>query len=120
LELDERLGFGELIAQRLTDPWWGKNTQLPLPDLLRQSVYSRIAGYSDAPARKQTGFPLPGRAKVGRSRAAGVARDGKMRKTGPMGEVGCTINGGQEAKTEILDEIVHSLRSVRRPAAGNP
>jgi len=46
-ELDERLGFGELIAQHLTDSRLGKNTQLPPADLLRQSVYSRIAGYED-------------------------------------------------------------------------
>ena len=46
-ELDERLGFGELIAQHLTDSRHGQNTQLPLADLLRQSVYSRIAGYED-------------------------------------------------------------------------
>ncbi|MBM3728125.1 MAG: hypothetical protein FJW40_22200, partial [Acidobacteria bacterium] len=46
-ELDERLGFGALIAQHLTDSRRGKNTQLPLADLLRQSVYSRIAGYED-------------------------------------------------------------------------
>ena len=46
-ELDERLGFGELIAQHLSDSRRGKNTQLPLADLLRQSVYSRIAGYED-------------------------------------------------------------------------
>ena len=45
-ELDERLGLGELIAQHLTDSR-GKNTQLPLADLLRQSIYSRIAGYED-------------------------------------------------------------------------
>ena len=45
-ELDERLGFGELIAQHLTDPR-GKNTQFPLADLVRQSVYSRLAGYED-------------------------------------------------------------------------
>jgi hypothetical protein len=46
-ELDERLGFGELIAQHLTDSRRGKNTQLGLADLLRQSVYSRLAGYED-------------------------------------------------------------------------
>ena len=46
-ELDERLGFGELIAQHLTDSRQGKNSQIPLADLLRQSVYSRIAGYED-------------------------------------------------------------------------
>jgi Transposase DDE domain group 1 len=45
-ELDERLGFGELIARHLAD-LRGKNTQLPLADLLRQSVYSRLAGYED-------------------------------------------------------------------------
>ena len=45
--LDERLGFGDLIAQHLTDSRRGKNTQLPLADLLRQSVYSRPAGYED-------------------------------------------------------------------------
>ena len=46
-ELDERLGFGELIEQHLTDSRRGKNTQFPSADLLRQSVYSRLAGYED-------------------------------------------------------------------------
>ena len=45
-ELDERLGFEELIERHLADTR-GKNTQLPLADLLRQSVYSRLAGYED-------------------------------------------------------------------------
>jgi DDE family transposase len=46
-ELDERLGFGELIPRHLTDSRRGKNTQFPFADLLRQSVYSRLAGYED-------------------------------------------------------------------------
>ena len=46
-KLDERLGFGELIAQHRTDSRKGKNTELPLADLLRQSVHSRMAGYED-------------------------------------------------------------------------
>jgi hypothetical protein len=46
-ELDERLGLGDLIAQHLTDSRRGKNTQLPLADLFRQSVHSRIAGYEE-------------------------------------------------------------------------
>ena len=45
-ELDERLGFSELIEKHLIDSR-GKNTQLPLADLLRQSVYSRLAGYEN-------------------------------------------------------------------------
>ena len=46
-ELDERLGFGELSAQHLTDSRPGKNTELLLGNLFRQSVYSRIADYED-------------------------------------------------------------------------
>ncbi len=45
-ELDERLGFGELIERQLADGR-GKNAQLPLIDLVRQSVYSRLTGYED-------------------------------------------------------------------------
>ncbi len=45
-ELDERLGFGELIEQHLTDSR-AQNARLPFADLLRQSVYSRLAGYED-------------------------------------------------------------------------
>jgi hypothetical protein len=46
-ELDERLGLSELMERHLTDSRRGKNTQLPLADLLRQSMYSRLAGYED-------------------------------------------------------------------------
>jgi hypothetical protein len=46
-ELDERLGFSALIAKNMMDDRRGKNTQLPRPDLLRQSIYSRLAGYED-------------------------------------------------------------------------
>src|SRR5262249_16370257 len=35
------------IEQHLTDSRRGKNTQFPFADLLRQSVYSRLAGYED-------------------------------------------------------------------------
>jgi hypothetical protein len=45
-ELDERLGLGELIERHLTNRR-AKNTQVPLTDLVRQSVYSRLAGSED-------------------------------------------------------------------------
>ncbi|MGO9057832.1 MAG: transposase [Candidatus Binataceae bacterium] len=48
-ELDERLGLGELIERHLSDRR-AKNTQLPLTDLVRQSIYSRLAGYEDVKA----------------------------------------------------------------------
>jgi len=46
-EFDERLGLSALIAANVIDDRRGKNTQLPLPDLLRQSIYSRLARYED-------------------------------------------------------------------------
>ena len=46
-ELDERLGLATLIAEHLSDSRQGLNTQFSLADLLRQSVYSRLAGYED-------------------------------------------------------------------------
>ena len=44
-ELDERLGLETLISEHLSDSRQGLNTQFSLADLLRQSVYSRLAGY---------------------------------------------------------------------------
>src|ERR1700687_904169 len=46
-ELDGRLGLSELVDRHLSDSRRGKNIQLPLADLLRQSIYSRLAGYED-------------------------------------------------------------------------
>ncbi len=46
-ELDQRLGLGELIDEHLSDSRQGTNKQFTFADLLRQSVYSRLAGYED-------------------------------------------------------------------------
>jgi Transposase DDE domain group 1 len=46
-ELDERLGLSALIERHLTDPRTGRNCQFLMPDLFRQSVYSRLAGYEE-------------------------------------------------------------------------
>ena len=46
-ELDERLRLSELVDRHLSDSRRGENIQLPLADLLRQSIYSRLAGYED-------------------------------------------------------------------------
>ena len=50
-ELDERLGLETLISEHLSDSRQGLNTQFSLADLLRQSVYSRLAGYEDSTTR---------------------------------------------------------------------
>src|SRR6266851_1068541 len=45
--LDERLRLCALIDRHRTDPRTGHNRQCPLPDLFRQSIYSRLAAYED-------------------------------------------------------------------------
>jgi hypothetical protein len=46
-ELDERLGLEAIIGEHLSDSRHGLNTQFRLTDLLRQSIYRRLAGYED-------------------------------------------------------------------------
>jgi hypothetical protein len=99
-ELDERLRLSELVQQHLTDPR-GKNTQLPLADLLRQSVYSRLAGYEDVNDAQQLSqdptFRLIGSEKIWKRGAA-------------------LTSGLQSFETEVLaqEENVAGLEAINR------
>ena len=46
-ELDEALGLSQLAESMLAETRTGRNVQHELAPLLRQSVYSRLAGYED-------------------------------------------------------------------------
>ena len=46
-DLDEALGLFESASQILLDRRTGRNVQHGIGNLLRQSVYSRLAGYED-------------------------------------------------------------------------
>jgi hypothetical protein len=46
-EFDKRPGLEKRIEEHLSDERPGLNKQFTLPDLLRQSVWSRLAGNSD-------------------------------------------------------------------------
>jgi len=92
-ELEEWLGLGGLIEQHLRDPRRGKNTQFPLADLFRQSVYSRLACYEDVndaerlsqdPTFRLIGSEKISRAWRGADFAVAVLRD---RDVGRRGEL---------------------------------
>ncbi len=46
-ELDEALGLTATVGKRLEDSRTGRNTRHALLPLIRQSIYSRLAGYED-------------------------------------------------------------------------
>jgi len=46
-EIDDVFGLTDMVACEMTDNRSGKNTQHSITALLRQSVYSRLAGYED-------------------------------------------------------------------------
>jgi len=99
-ELDERLGFGALIERHLTDPR-GPNAQFPLADLVRQSIYRRLAGYEDV------------------NDAACLAQDPTFRLIGaePLWERGAALTSRVHSfETELLtqDENLAGLAAINR------
>ena len=56
-DIVRRLGLSELNCEQLTNGRRGKNAQLPLPDLLWQSVYSPLAGYKDMNDAERLSLP---------------------------------------------------------------
>jgi len=46
-EIDDVFGLTDMVAFEMTDNRKGKNTQHSITALLRQSIYSRLAGYED-------------------------------------------------------------------------
>jgi|TARA_B100000315_G_C14543155_1_gene571930 hypothetical protein len=129
-ELDEALGLTELGEAVLQDTRTGKNTQHKLKPLLRQSVYSRLAGYEDTndaerlrvdPAMRQV---VGGRAKerlagstseVGRFETEILASDENLAVlAGLSGEWVDRVNTRRGMKELILD-----LDSSESPTHGN-
>src|SRR5664280_531826 len=121
-ELDERLGFSDLIARHLTDSR-AKNTQLPLADLLRQSIYSRMAGYEDVNDAERLSqdptFRLIGSEKIWERGAALTSRLQTF-ETGMLAEEEnfaglAAINRELIAKAETIDLSLIHISEPTRP-----
>lgn len=68
--LDEALGLTEMATGHLTESRTGRNVQRPLVPLLRQAVYSRLAGYEDANDAER--LALDGGQAVGTPEGGGI------------------------------------------------
>ncbi len=59
-DLDDALGLFDSVSEFFTDKQTGCNIQHAIPTLLRQSVYSHLAGYGDVNDAERLSFdPVP-------------------------------------------------------------
>jgi hypothetical protein len=128
-ELDERLGLSELVERHLSDSRRGKNIQLPLVDLLRQSIYSRLAGYEDvndaARLSQDPTFRLIGSRKIWQRGAASTSRLQSF-ETGVLTQEDnlaglAALNRDLIAKAEAIDSprrVVLDMDSTKIPVYG--
>src|SRR3954454_21552534 len=79
-ELDDALDLTQAAASELQDPRTGKNARHSLTALLRQSIYSRLAGYEDLNDAERLRFDPTMRTVVG-----GRARDHTAASTSEIG-----------------------------------
>ncbi len=96
-ELDERLGLSALIERHLTDPRTGLNRQFPLPDLFRQSIYSRLAGYEDTNDAERLAEDPTFRMLASRERRETSALSANMSETVTPGKFNVEGESGSEA-----------------------
>ena len=128
-ELDERLGLGALIAQHVTDARRGKNTQFPLADLFRQSIYGRLAGDEDVNDAERLSqdptFRLIGSEKIWERGAALTSRVQSFETERLAEEETCAglarMNRERIARVEALDSpprVVLDMDSTEIPVYG--
>ncbi len=78
-ELDEALGLFESVSTVMSDKRTGRNIQHDMTNLLRQSVYTRLAGYEDVNDAHRLSVDPVMRAVTGKKKnAAGVNTIGRF------------------------------------------
>jgi len=108
-ELDEAMGLTAMVDDLLRDPRRGKNTQHELEGLLRQSVYSRLAGYEDTnDAERLAADP------VMRELVGARTRDRQAASTSQMGRFETEILTGRKNLRMLMDLPGRWIDRVRK------
>jgi len=93
-DLDDALGLFDSVSAVFNDKRTGRNIQHDMPTLLRQPIYSRLAGYEDV------------------NDAQRLSVDPVMRAiTGKMNKHAASANTIGRFETEILTELVFCMQS---------
>jgi hypothetical protein len=113
-ELDEALGLTETADDMFRDSRRGKNTQHELAGLLRQSVYSRLAGYEDTNDAERLAVDPAMRHVVG-----GRAKQRQAASTSQMGRFETEILTAQENRQALMNLPGVWIDRVRQRRAVN-
>jgi hypothetical protein len=108
-ELDETLGLTEIAAEVLRDCRTGVNTRHSMAALLRQSVYSRLAGYEDTNDAERLFIDPAMRQVVG-----GKAKNRNAASTSQMGRFETEILTGHSNLKALMDLSGKWIDQVRR------
>ena len=111
-ELDDALGLTSMAGTLLQDWRSGKNTQHTVVGLLRQSIYSRLAGYEDTNDAERLAVDPTMRQLVG-----GRAREHTAASTSQMGRFETEVLTQQSnlnALTDVSGKWIDTLRQ-RKP-----
>ena len=111
-ELDDALGLTSIAGTLLQDYRTGKNTQHTMVGLLRQSIYSRLAGYEDTNDAERLAVDPTMRQLVG-----GRAREHTAASTSQMGRFETEVLTQQrnlKVLTNLSGQWIDALRQ-RKP-----
>jgi hypothetical protein len=97
-QLDETLGLTATADDVFCDPRRSKNTQHAVTALLRQSVYSRLAGYEDTNDAERLAVD-PAMCQV----VGGRAKDHQAASTSPMGRFETEILTARRNRKSLMD-----------------
>ena len=97
-ELDEAFGLTDRTENLLRDRRTGKNTQHTMTALLRQSIYSRLAGYEDTNDAERLSVDPAMRHVIG-----GRAREKQAASTSQMGRFETEVLTQSKNQTGLID-----------------